>query len=302
MSPRPLACCLCLLCVLAAGLPVAASADAFAELEQRHQARIGLAAIDVRTGRSVLWRAEERFAFCSTFKVLLAACVLQRSLTERHLLHERLHWRASDEQEWSPVTAGQGGRGMTVAELCAAAVGVSDNTAANVLLTRLGGPQAVTAYARSLGDEVFRLDRMEPDLNAAAPGDVRDTTTPLAFARTLHGLLCGTALPAAQRRQLADWLSASATGEGRIRAALPPDWKLAHKTGSGGGLAHDAGLAEAPDGRRVILVVFTQSPDTADMARKEALIAEAARRALRALGVREKEGKGSAQGKKESRD
>lgn len=283
---RLLACLLWLPLVLALILPVAVNAETLAELEQRHQARIGLAAIEVGTGRTVLWRAGERFAFCSTFKVLLAACVLHRSLKETHLLEERLFWRAADEQEWSPVTAGRDGRGMTVAELCAAAVSVSDNTATNALLTRLGGPQAVTAYVRSLGDEVFRLDRIEPELNEAALGDERDTTTPLAFARTLQGLLAGTALPAAQRRQLADWLSVCATGEGRIRAALPPGWKLARKTGSGGGLAHDAGLAESPDGRQVILVVFTQSPDTADMARKEALIAEAARRALRALDVR----------------
>lgn len=283
---RLLACWLCLSLVLAASCAAAADEHAFRQLEQRFQARIGLAAVDIRTGRSVLWRAEERFAFCSTFKALLAACVLQRSLTEPHLLDERLHWRASDELEWSPVTAGRGGRGMSMAECCAAALAASDNTATNLLLARLGGPQAVTAYARALGDETFRLDRMEPELNEAAPGDMRDTTTPLAYARTLQRLLAGEALPSAQRRQLVDWLAACATGAGRIRAALPPDWKLAHKTGSGGGLAHDVGLAESPDGRQVILVVFTQSPDTADMARKEALIAEAARRALSELGVR----------------
>lgn len=267
-------------------LPVAVTAQTLAELEQAHQARIGLVAVDVRTGQSVLWRAGERFAFCSTFKVLLAACVLHRSLTEPHLLEERLFWRASDEQEWSPVSAGRGDRGMSVAECCAAALAASDNTATNALLARIGGPGAVTAYARSLGDTSFRLDRMEPDLNEAAPGDARDTTTPLAFARTLQGLLCGTALPSAQRQQLADWLFACATGAGRLRAALPQGWTLAHKTGSGGGLAHDAGLAESPAGRQVILVVFTQSPDTADMARKEALIAATARHALRELGVR----------------
>lgn len=283
---RLFVCRFCLLIVLVLSLPIVADAHALAELEQRHQARIGLAAVDVRTGRTVLWRAGERFAFCSTFKVLLAACVLHRSLTEPHLLEERLFWRASDEQEWSPVSAGRGDRGMSVAECCAAALAASDNTATNALLTRIGGPGAVTAYARSLGDTTFRLDRMEPELNEAAPGDARDTTTPLAFARTLQGLLCGPALPPAQRQQLVDWLFACATGAGRIRASLPQGWKLAHKTGSGGGLAHDAGLAESPAGRQVILVVFTQSPDTTDMARKEALIAEAARRALRALDVR----------------
>ena len=288
--PLCLCCCLLLLCV---ALPVRAYAQddaaATAELralEQEHQARIGLVAVDVDSGRRLAWRGDERFTFCSTFKVLLAACILDRSVSEPNLLTERLHWSPQKEVDWSPITGGHGGDGMTIAELCAASLGFSDNTATNLLLDRLGGPRSVTDYVRKLGDVTFRLDRMEPELNLSALGDERDTTTALAYARTLQSLLTGQALPPAQRRQLLAWMAACTTGTGRIRAGLPADWQLAHKTGSSGGLAHDVGLAESPDGRQILLVILTRSPDSADMARKESLIAAAARCALYELGVR----------------
>lgn len=287
---RHVFCCLLFLCAFLS--PLCASAQDGADtaglraLEQEHQARIGLVAVDVASGQKLVWRGDERFTFCSTFKAVLAACILDRSLKEPGLLSEKLHWPSEKEVDWSPVTGGRGSDGMTVAELCAASLGSSDNTAANLLLDRLGGPQAVTDYVRKLGDVTFRLDRMEPELNLSAPGDERDTTTALAYARTLQSLLTGQALPPVQRRQLLAWMAACTTGTGRIRAGLPADWRLAHKTGSSGGLAHDVGLAESPDGRRILLVILTHSPDGADMARKEALIASAARCALRALGVR----------------
>lgn len=284
-------CCLLFFCatMVSIGAPALAADAEIAELralEQAHQARIGLVAVDVGNGQSLVWRGDERFTFCSTFKAVLAACILDRSVKEPGLLSERLHWSPDKEVDWSPVTGGRGSDGMTVAELCAASLGSSDNTATNLLLDRLGGPQAVTDYVRKLGDTTFRLDRMEPELNLSAPGDERDTTTALAYARTLRALLTGQALPPAQRQQLLDWMAACTTGAGRIRAGLPDTWRLAHKTGSSGGLAHDVGLAESPDGRRILLVILTRSPDSADMARKEALIAAAARCALRGLGVR----------------
>lgn len=285
---RYLSSCLLLLCAFM--LPVSVTAQAadaetaeLRALEQEYQARIGLVAVDVGSGKRLVWRGDERFTFCSTCKVVLAACILDRSVKEPDLLSERIHWRPQKEVDWSPVTGGHGSEGMTIAELCAASLGFSDNTATNLLLERLGGPQAVTDYARRLGDNTFRLDRLEPDLNLSAPGDERDTTTALAYARTLQSLLTGQALPPEQRQQLLVWMSACTTGAGRIRAGLPSDWRLAHKTGSSGGLAHDVGLAESPDGRQILLVIFTRSPENADMARKEALIAAAARCVLRSL-------------------
>lgn len=288
---RCVCCCFCLL-LLCAVMPVRAYAQDDAStaglraLEKAHQARIGLVAVDVDSGRRLAWRGDERFTFCSTFKVLLAACILDRSVSEPGLLTERLYWSPQKEVDWSPLTGGHGSDGMTIADLCAASLGSSDNTATNLLLDRLGGPQAVTDYVRKLGDTTFRLDRMEPELNLSAPGDERDTTTALAYARTLQSLLTGQALPPVQRQQLLDWMAACTTGTGRIRAGLPADWRLAHKTGSSGGLAHDVGLAGSPDGRQILLVILTRSPDSADMARKEALIAAAVHCALHELGVR----------------
>lgn len=242
-----LCCCLLLLCaapsVRANAQDEAAETAELRVLEQEHQARIGLVAVDVDSGRRLAWRGDERFTFCSTFKVLLAACILDRSVSEPNLLTERLHWSPQKEVDWSPITGGHGSDGMTIAELCAASLGFSDNTATNLLLDRLGGPRSVTDYVRKLGDVTLRLDRMEPELNLSAPGDERDTTTALAYARTLQSLLTGQALPPAQRRQLLAWMAACTTGTGRIRAGLPADWRLAHKTGSSGGLAHDVGLA-----------------------------------------------------------
>src|SRR5262249_42894690 len=144
---------------------------------------------------------------CSTFKFLLAAAVLKRAENGQEELNRRIKFQASDLETYSPVTKDQaGGDGMTVAELCAAAMNYSDNTAANLLLAKLGGPTALTSYARSIGDPVTRLDRIEPNLNESVPGDLRDTTTPAAMLGNLRALLFGDALSAASKDQLTKWL------------------------------------------------------------------------------------------------
>ena len=260
-------------------------AEAARQLEARFHGRVGFMALDLQGGRQLAWRAQERFAFCSTFKALLAAAILQRSVTETDMLMRRLHWQARDEQDWSPVTHGKGKDGMTVAEVCAAALADSDNTAANLLLQVLGGPQQLTAYARSLGDETFLLDSYEPALNTVPAGAIQNTTTAQAYARTLQVLLTGEALPATQRQQLLDWMLATRTGTQRITAALPQGWRLAHKTGSNGGFIHDAGLAMGPDGQQVLFVIFSQSPEDTPVAQKEAFVAATARMCLNFWGM-----------------
>lgn len=215
-----------------------------AELEASTGGRLGVAA-SADGGKVFSYRGDERFPMCSTFKVLAAAAVLR---DKPGILEQRIHFAKNDIQPWSPVTEKHLEDGMTVSELCAAMLQHSDNTAANLVLAQLGGPAGLTTIARSFGDTTFRLDRWEVDLNTAIPGDMRDTTTPLAMCRTLNGLLCGNLLKAPARKQLTDWMLACATGAGRIPAGAPQGWRSAHKSGSGeNGTANDVGVLLPPD-------------------------------------------------------
>ena len=216
-----------------------------AELEASSGGRFGMAA-SVSNGDEILsYRGNERFPMCSTFKVLAAAAILR---DKPGILEQRIHFAKSDIQPWSPVTEKHLEDGMTVAELCAAMLQHSDNTAANLVLAQLGGPAGLTSIARSFGDTTFRLDRWEVELNTAIPGDARDTTTPLAMCSTLNGLLCGNLLKAPARKQLTDWMMGCATGAGRTPAGAPEGWRSAHKSGSGeNGTANDVGVLLPPN-------------------------------------------------------
>jgi beta-lactamase class A len=229
------------------------------KLETESGGRLGVAAFD--TGRQVQlsWRGNERFPMCSTFKVLAASSILAR---EPALLQQRIRYTKDDLVAHAPVTEQHLADGMTNAELCAAALQFSDNAAANLLMRQVGGPAGVTAFARSLGDETFRLDRWETELNSAIPGDPRDTTTPLAMMRTLQKLALGDALAPAQRQMLVDWMLTSTTGAEKIRAGVPAGWKVADKTGSGahGSTNTIAVLYPPAKAPIVIAVYFTQSP------------------------------------------
>ena len=191
-----------------------------AAIEQQIGGRLGVAALDTGNGRRIEYRAAERFPICSTFKFLLAAAILQQG--GREPLDRRLSYSADDLLEWAPVTRihlSEGG--MTVRDLCAAAIEYSDNTAGNLLLRDIGGPSKLTEYFRGLGDPVTRLDRTEPSLNSAVAGDPRDTTTPRAMVSNLKLLLLGERLSRDSRSQLEAWLAANTTGAKRIRAGLP---------------------------------------------------------------------------------
>ncbi|RZJ18137.1 MAG: class A beta-lactamase, partial [Haliea sp.] len=183
------------------------------QIEADSGGRLGVAILDTQSLRLWSHRAGERFPMCSTFKLLLAAQVLSRVDQGREHLGREIAVQASDLVPYAPVTAPRvGGAPLTVAELCEAAVTLSDNVAANLLLRSAGGPAALTAYARSLGDGLTRLDRIEPHLNEAAPGDLRDTTTPAAMLQTLQKIILGDALSPASRAHITDWLRASKTG------------------------------------------------------------------------------------------
>lgn len=246
-------------------------------LERSADRTLGLWALDTGTGKRLAYRAEERFALCSTFKVVLAGAILHQAQGDPGLLQRRLVYGRDKLVVYSPVTQKHVGAGMTVAELCAAAVQYSDNTAGNLLLEQVGGPAGLTAFARRLGDPVLRLDRYEPELNSALPGDPRDTSSPLAMGATLERLLLTDGLPIAAQQQLQAWLKGNTTGATRIRAGLPEGWTVGDKTGSGDyGVANDVGIVWPPGRAPWILAVYSRGREKAAPANSE-LIAAATR-------------------------
>ena len=208
---------------------------AFTDYERDSGGHIGVYAKNLKTGALLSWRAHERFLMCSSFKASLAASVLGRVDRGQARMDELIAYGPADLMEWAPVAKQNLEKGaMSVADMCAAAVELSDNTCANALLARFGGPPALTAFWRSIGDTVSRLDHNEPELNRTPPGDPRDTTTPAATAGNLHKLILGTALSPASREHLTNWMLGCKTGDNRLRAGLPKDWRVGDKTGNNG--------------------------------------------------------------------
>jgi len=246
-------------------------------LEARSGGRLGVAALDTRTGAAFGHRADERFPMCSTFKALVAGLVLSRVDRGLERLDRRIVYGKQVLLSTSPVTEKHVGAGMTVGELCAAAVTRSDNAAANLLLDSFGGPAALTAFLRTLGDPVTRLDRHEPELNEARPGDPRDTTAPRAMLGGLRALTLGTALSPASRRRLVAWLVANQTGGARLRAGLPPGWRVGDKTGSDGRTTTNDIAVVWPPNRPPILITAYLTQAAVDDAARNAVLAEVAR-------------------------
>ncbi|ELW9448273.1 PenA family class A beta-lactamase [Burkholderia cenocepacia] len=262
----------------------AAAATTLADLERDAGGRLGVCAIDTASGRVIEHRAGERFPFCSTFKAMLSAAVLAQSVERPGLLQQRVTYTRANLVSYSPVSEKHVGAGMTVAALCEAAIQYSDNSAANLLMKLIGGPSAVTAYARSIGDDTFRLDRWETELNTALPGDPRDTTTPAAMAASLRVLTLGDALPAAQRAQLVAWLRGNKVGDKRIRAGVPAGWAVGDKTGTGDyGTTNDAGVIW-PTSRAPIVLAVYYTQTRADARAKDDVIASVARIVAQTFG------------------
>jgi len=273
--------------VLLAGAPAqAATDDRLRRLEQQHGARLGVFAHNVRTRKTLTHRADERFPICSVFKTLTAGAVLRDLDRDGEVLARRIHYTRADLVDGAPITgtAEHLANGMTVAELCDAAVRYSDNSAANFLLRLLGGPTAITRFARSLGDRVTRLDRWEPELNSAEPGRITDTTSPRAVGGDYGRLVLGEALNRRDRELLTHWLLNNTTGANRIRRGLPGTWTVGDKTGSGSyGTTNDVGIAWTPEGAPIVLAVLSTTPDQ-DRPWDDALIAGAAALVADVLG------------------
>ncbi|KRQ94585.1 class A beta-lactamase [Bradyrhizobium valentinum] len=248
-------------------------------LESESGGRLGVCVLETATGTRHVHRGDERFPMCSTFKALAAAAILARVDAGNEQLTRRITFDASALVVNSPVTEKRvGGDGMTVAEICDAAVTRSDNTAGNLLLAGIGGPSGLTAFARSLGDEVTRLDRDEPSLNEALPGDPRDTTTPNAMASNLQALILGTkALSAASREQLTAWLIANKTGDTRLRAGFAKGWRVGDKTGTGGrGTNNHVAVVWPPSAAPMVIAVYLTGA-TVSFEQQNAIVASVAR-------------------------
>ena len=248
-----------------------------ADLEQRYGGRLGVAILDTARVTPIAHRGDERFPLCSTHKALAAGFVLARVDRGAESLDRKIIYAQSDLVTYSPVTERHVGAGMTVAELCKAALTVSDNTAANLLLDSFGGPPGLTAYLRSLGDPVTRLDRHETALNEATPGDPRDTTTPLAMLDTIRKIVLGSALSTASRTQLIKWLVANQTGDKRLRAGVPAGWRVGDKTGSGEHNATNDVAVIWPPGRAPIVVTAYYVESQASENERNAVLAEVGR-------------------------
>ncbi len=234
---------------------------ALARYERETGGRIGLYAKNLATEKKLPWRADERFVLCSTFKASLAALMLSRVDRRQDSLSEVVPFGPKDVPDWHAPVAKQrlAAGSMTVGEMCEAAVEYSDNTCANLLLARAGGPAALTIFWRSIGDGVTRLDHNEPALNRSPPGDTHDTTTPAAMAGTLQRLVLGEVLSHESRGRLTDWMVNCQTGANRLRAGLPAGWKVADKTGNNGeDAAGDIAVVWTPAGSPVVICAYTQ--------------------------------------------
>ncbi len=249
---------------LAASPPISLQ-NKLAQLETSAKGRIGVYAINTRDNTHLQYRADERFPFCSTFKFMAVSAILKQSMSQKDLLQKKIIFHKNDLFVYSPITEKHTDTGMTVAEFCAATLMYSDNTAVNLLMKEQGGLHAVNAFAKSIGDHSFRLDRYEPDLNSAIPGDLRDTTTPKAMAESLQRIVLGNVLDQNKKSILQTWLKHNTTGNFRIRAGVPKNWIVADKTGTGDyGTTNDIAVIWPPACPPIVMAIyFTQQQKNA---------------------------------------
>jgi beta-lactamase class A len=243
-----------------------------ADIEAREGGRLGVFVRDTGTGSTLEQRADERFPMCSTFKLLAAAAALKRVDEGAERLDRTVAFGRSDLLDYAPIANGHIAEGgMTLADLCAAAIDWSDNTAANLILQAIGGPAGFTSFARSLGDTVTRLDRNEPSLNESLPGDPRDTTSPRAMAEDMGHALLGDTLSEASRGQLQMWLIGDKVGDKRLRAGLPSSWRIGDKTGSGDRGSTNTIAIIWPPGRAPLIVTVYYTESSAPMDARNAI-------------------------------
>jgi beta-lactamase class A len=260
----------------------AARQRAFARLESQYHATLGVYALGTGTGRTVAYRADTRFAYCSTIKAFAAGALLQHDTDAQ--LRQTIHYTSADLVDYSPVTSQHVATGMTLDDVMTAALEVSDNTAYNLLLRQLGGPAALQRALRGVGDATTIVDRTEPTVNSAVPGDTRDTSTPRALAADLRAFALGDVLSPNRRAQLVGRLEANTTGAPYIRAAVPAGWKVGDRTGNGYyGTRNDIAVIWPGGGGAPIVLAVLSHRGTENAGSADALIADATKIALDAL-------------------
>ena len=247
-------------------------------LAKQVNGRLGIYAINTANGETIQYHARQRFPMCSTTKLVVVAAILSKSMRDKNLLNKRIFYskQLTTASGYAPITQQFISSGMTIKSLCAAAMMYSDNAASNLLIKQLGGPKAITAFAHSLGNQSFRLDRIEPYLNSAIPGDKRDTSTPQAMGKTIQKLVLGNTLAAKQRKLLTTWLQNNTSGNARIRAGVPNTWRVGDKTGTGEyGTTNDIAVIWPTNCKPIIMsIYFTQKQHDAKPNNK--IIAQAA--------------------------
>lgn len=234
-----------------------------AKLEASTGGRLGIAAINMGNNQQILYRAHEYFPMGCTSKVIGVAAILKKSMTNQPLLKEKIHYKKSDLTNWNPITEKHLADGMTVAELCAAAISYSDNTAMNLLTQKLGGPKGLNAFARSIKDNHFKLDHWWPDEALSSPASKEDATTPAAMAKSLRTLIFGNTLSTTQREMLITWLKNNVAGNPRIRAGVPKGWVVGNKTGTGFhyGTTNDVAIIWPPNCNPLVLAIYYSNND-----------------------------------------
>lgn len=229
-----------------------------ADLEADFGGRIGIFAKNTENNQQIQYRADERFPVQSTFKVIAVSAILKKSMADQNFLQQKVTYTKKDLVFWSPITKKHLADGMTISELCSAAMMYSDNTATNLLVKKLGGPEAITAFSRSIGDDIFRIDGWEPELNSS-PGNLRDTSTPRAMEASLEKIALGNILASPEREQFVKWMKGNTTGDARIRAGVPKEWIVADKTGAGDdyGISNDIGIIWPPGCPPIVVAIYS---------------------------------------------
>ncbi|SDZ38836.1 beta-lactamase class A [Evansella caseinilytica] len=261
--------------------PASAADEIFSKLEEEYDARLGIYALDTGTGETVAYRADERFIYASTHKPLAVGVLLQQKSLED--LDQLITYSKDDLVNYNPITEKHVDSGMTLKELSDASIRYSDNTAANLIFQEIGGPEGLKAGLRAIGDTVTEPARIEPDLNDVEPGEIQDTSTPEALAKSLQAFTLGDSLPADKQELMIDWLKRNTTGDDLIRSGVPEGWEVGDKTGSGSyGTRNDIAVIWPPEKEPVILAVLS-SKDNRDGEHSDELIARATEEVINIL-------------------
>ncbi|GIN18287.1 beta-lactamase [Shouchella clausii] len=257
----------------------------FKALEEEYAARLGVFALDTGTGQTVSYRSDERFTYASAHKPLAVAVLLQQKSIEE--LEQLITYSADDLVNYNPITENHVETGMTLRELSDASIRYSDNTAANFIFDEIGGPEGFKEGLRAIGDTVTEPERIEPELNHVEPGEIQDTSTPEALAKSLQEFALGKALPADKQELLIDWLIGNTTGDALIRAGVPEGWEVGDKTGAGSyGTRNDIAILWPPEKEPIILAVLS-SKDEKDAEYDDELIAKATEEVINLLAQTE---------------